>query len=611
MKLKKVILHNFRGYSRMTEIPIDQLTALIGKNDVGKSTILDALDVFFNKNKMEIADRNVHCREDDVVIGCVFSDFPDEVLLDETVPTTLEREYLLNEEGFLEVRKHYSASGKERVYILANHPSNEPYDCLLQKKNTELKALIRSADIQQEVNLSINSEMRVALWNSLGESLTLSKREISADKEDAKNIWQKLVGYLPRYHVFRVEGPTTDDDAVAQDPMMIAVKEAIEERRDELTQIAEEIKSRVSQVANKTLDKLGEFDTTLASSLNPQFKKEPAWDKAFSFSLTRDEDIPLNKRGSGIRRMVLFSFFRAACEENLDGTSDMIYAVEEPETSQHPDFQKMIIQTFAQMTETPHCQIIITTHVPGLAKMIPVESLRYVTDGEGYPEVEPGSDGTIVRIAETLGVLPDINPPLQPTVRNIRLIVCVEGPTDIDFLKSITTVLHREKDEIKPVDDLTDVILIHLGGSTLQDWVNHNYLQKLRVPEYHIYDRDTTGAHQTQCNTVNERGDGSSARITSKREIENYIHKDAIEEEYGFTIDVTDDTDVPQTISNMMRTRGMGSCSESKVKKRLNQKAALRMTFDRLRERDPNNDILTWICEIEGIDFTNLLADVQ
>lgn len=608
MKLKKVILHNFRGYSRMTEIPIDQLTALIGKNDVGKSTILDALDVFFNKNKMEAGDRNVHCGEDEVIIGCVFSDFPAEVLLDETVTTSLEREYLLNEDGFLEIRKHYSTSGKESVYILANHPLNEPYDCLLQKKNTDLKALIRSAGIQEEVNLAINSEMRAALWSSLGEALVLSQREISADKEDAKNIWLKLAEYLPRYHVFRVEGPTTDDDAVAQDPMMIAVKEAIAERRDELTRIAEEIKGRVSQVADRTLDKLGEFDSTLASSLTPQFKKDPAWDKAFSFSLTGDEDIPLNKRGSGIRRMVLFSFFRAACEENLDGASDIIYAVEEPETSQHPDFQKMIIQTFAQMTENPHCQIIITTHVPGLAKMIPVVSLRYITDSEGHPEVESGTDGTIVRIAETLGVMPDINPPLQPDARRIRLIVCVEGPTDIDFLESISTALHSEKDEIKPVRSLPDVVTLPMGGHTLQDWVNHDYLHKLGIPEYHIYDKDDTGAHQAQCDTVNARGDGSSARITSKREIENYIHKDAIEAEFGLTVAVDDDMDVPKTVSDMMKACGMTASSESKVKKRLNQKAALRMTYSQLKDRDPNNDVLTWICNIENIDLNAVLA---
>ena len=48
MKLKRLILENFRGYYGRTEIDFDDLTAFIGKNDVGKSTILEALDIFFN-----------------------------------------------------------------------------------------------------------------------------------------------------------------------------------------------------------------------------------------------------------------------------------------------------------------------------------------------------------------------------------------------------------------------------------------------------------------------------------------------------------------------------------------------------------------------------------
>ena len=43
MKIKKIILENFRCYKERTVIDIDDLTVFIGKNDVGKSTILDAL----------------------------------------------------------------------------------------------------------------------------------------------------------------------------------------------------------------------------------------------------------------------------------------------------------------------------------------------------------------------------------------------------------------------------------------------------------------------------------------------------------------------------------------------------------------------------------------
>lgn len=359
MKLKKVVIKNFRAYSHFTEIPIDQITALIGKNDIGKSSILDALDTFFNLGKLELDDRNVHCGDENVIIGCSFSDFPTSIVLDETAPTSLNEEYLLNDEGLLEIWKEYPANGKERVYIIAKHPANEPYDDLLLKKNAELKTLIRNAGLQEMVNQSINSIMRHALWNSLGDEITFETKRISADKEDAKNIWQKLVPFLPKYNVFRADRPSKDDDALAQDPMQVAMKAAIIEKQQELMQIAEEIKQRVSAVADRTIEKLRDFDSNLASTLRPQFKKDPAWDKAFAFSLTGDEDIPINKRGSGIRRLVLFSFFRATCEENLDNGTDVIYAVEEPETSQHPDFQKTIIDTFLQMAENPSRQILV------------------------------------------------------------------------------------------------------------------------------------------------------------------------------------------------------------------------------------------------------------
>ena len=41
-------MRNFRRYLNETTINFNDLTVLVGKNDAGKSTILEALDVFFN-----------------------------------------------------------------------------------------------------------------------------------------------------------------------------------------------------------------------------------------------------------------------------------------------------------------------------------------------------------------------------------------------------------------------------------------------------------------------------------------------------------------------------------------------------------------------------------
>lgn len=75
MFLREVVLQNFRGYKNQHRIPIDQLTAFIGKNDAGKSSIFDALAVFFDHplGKIDASDICVHAGvSGELRIGCVF-----------------------------------------------------------------------------------------------------------------------------------------------------------------------------------------------------------------------------------------------------------------------------------------------------------------------------------------------------------------------------------------------------------------------------------------------------------------------------------------------------------------------------------------------------------
>ncbi len=48
MRLKLFSLKNFRGYREQVQIDMSDLTVFVGRNDIGKSTILEALDIFFN-----------------------------------------------------------------------------------------------------------------------------------------------------------------------------------------------------------------------------------------------------------------------------------------------------------------------------------------------------------------------------------------------------------------------------------------------------------------------------------------------------------------------------------------------------------------------------------
>lgn len=97
MKLREIILQNFRGYYQEIRIPVSNLTAFIGQNDVGKSTILESLDIFFNQSKIDKSDKNVSHAQEDTIIGCIFDDLPCSLCLEE-VQTTFSAEYLLNDD---------------------------------------------------------------------------------------------------------------------------------------------------------------------------------------------------------------------------------------------------------------------------------------------------------------------------------------------------------------------------------------------------------------------------------------------------------------------------------------------------------------------------------
>lgn len=608
MFLKEVVIENFRGYKNRQRISLDQLTAFIGKNDAGKSSIFDALAIFFDHplGKIDATDICVHSgTSGELRIGCVFSEFPNLLTIDATSQTSLADEYLLNSDGALEIHKVYEFSDgllkKPKVFAISIHPTAHGFNGLLSKKNAELKRLFETASIKSDVDKRSNAALRKAIWANATD-LALDNSETQLDNEDAKAIWEQLSRYLPEYALFRADRPSTDEDSEVQDPLKVAIRQAIEEVQDELDAVKEKVKARALDVANRTITKLADFDSALSSQLNPHFRSDPKWDGLFKLSLTGDDEIPINKRGSGVRRLVLFSFFRAEAERLREEHSkgNIIYAIEEPETAQHPDNQRKVIEALQTIAEADGCQVMLTTHVPALASLLPINSIRYVYSHElNGKKVCEADEEVITKVVADLGIIPD---------RRAKVLVCVEGPHDLQFLRRINSLLRTEDNLVIDMFGDARVAMVVLGGSTLKEWVNQHFLKNLGLPEVHIYDRDELKdgkyKYQDDKDTVNARGDGSIGFLTKKREMENYLHIDAINEALNsviglnFTFVLSDDCDVEAEIKTQLN--GQGKIQRRSIKHWLNEDAADRMTIDRLKERNGYDEIKNWFTEISN-----------
>lgn len=408
MKIDSVTLSNFRGYKNETTILFNDLTVFVGKNDAGKSTVLEALDLFLNDGKGVIkydrADINVDNADNEFVIGVTFGDLPERVIVDATFQTTLTDEFLLNKDGKLEVIKKYNGSKCTSVLLKAFHPTNPQCADLHLKKRNELKTIIRDQGIQCN-NTTINSIMRKAIWKSCETDLQQDEVYIDVTAgDDTKKIWVKLSTFLPLYSLFQSDRQNSDGDKEIQDPLKAAVALYFQdaELQQTLNEVAEKVETRLKEVADRTLAKLREMDPNVANSLKPVIPATESlkWADVFkSVSITADEDIPINKRGSGVKRLVLLNFFRAEAERRQqDGNhTGIIYAIEEPETSQHFTNQKILADALISLSGTPHTQVVLTTHSGVFVKKLNYDDLRLISeDGQGEKHVTQIQRGLLV-----------------------------------------------------------------------------------------------------------------------------------------------------------------------------------------------------------------------
>ncbi|VGR76686.1 Yga2G [Streptococcus pyogenes] len=584
MRLKKLKLKNFRGYRDEMVVDFDALTAFIGKNDAGKSTILEALEIFFN-NKLVVCERedlSVGVDEDSIYITCIFDELPNEIIVDTSSKTSLQEENLLNSDGDLEIKKIFkcsSAKPKPTIKIVCNHPVDDNFKDLLLLKQGELKK--RAVDLgidENNYDKRSNVSIRKAILDS-NANLTIEKVELEVDKEDAKKVYGVIETFLPIYALFQSDRSSSDSDKEIADPMSVAVSQALQELKSEIDKIKREVQQKAIETAGRTLAKLQEMDEELAASLIPEFKSEPKFDSLFKLSIKSDDDISINKRGSGVRRLILLNFFRAEAERKLSETErnqSIIYAFEEPETSQHPSHQKLLIEAFLELASKENTQIILTTHTPALGGLLPISSLRLVEKSKNS-KVSNGSDKVLQRITETLGVLPD------PISNETKALILVEGKTDIIFFSHLCKIL-KESGEIDKTFQEAKIALVPTGGcDNLKSWITMKTVDQFSLPYGIFLDSDKLNATTTTKNTLTVDKNVKQGRLafcTRKREAENYLHPDL----FSGCVNISDFNDVKQEVKSYDQT------NESKVLEKNWPKMTIEQLHQQEKYLDENND---------------------
>lgn len=146
MKLRRIEIENFRGFTPAIAIEVDDFTALIGRNDIGKSSVLAALTIFLEGDgvKIEPEDGCIHGHKEAVRVTCEFDELPNQVVLDDQFETSLADEHLLLDNGRLRITKVYDCSKTKVstpsvIITTSHHPVDQAGRSLLPLTLPELK----------------------------------------------------------------------------------------------------------------------------------------------------------------------------------------------------------------------------------------------------------------------------------------------------------------------------------------------------------------------------------------------------------------------------------------------------------------------------------------
>ena len=568
MKISTVTLNNFRAFKASPPIRLGPLTTIVGRNDAGKSTIVHALDIFFNGSP-DLDDFNRDAAEDEPIdITVTFSELPDVIQLEDGVDTSLNDENLLDQNGELVVKKTYFRKNlrKSSTSVLVHDYADDQFRNLCSRKEAEMNNLGKEYGLEFRKSGSgiTNKGKREALRRK-ADSMGLPKEpgfiEPSGDLE------KRLFSILPGFYLFHTDWSLNEEDTPFQRVFkdLAAQRLETEAARDDIEGIVQGFIDQEVVTIHGLL--LQHTDEVRSLKAHAQFK----WKDLVSFRIDTTDvggtDVPLAKRGAGLRRLVMVAYFQYLAQTASTGQvgRERVYAIEEPETYLHPSAQRVLLDSLLLISD--RSQISLTSHSPVFAGSTRRDQLVLVTKRGSAAEISQGGALNLDRVADELGVHP------SDSLYDYKACVFVEGPGDVTFLEAVAGKL-KECGEVNCTFEDKGIGLIPLGGKdTLTWWVTRGALSKTKKKYGVLVDSDRQSASDTLPSALLGwqqycQQDGGKFHITLKREIENYLHPAVLPKHPGIKASIGDFDDVKKAFGDNKIVRFVTKMSAQQILER-------------------------------------------
>ncbi len=441
MFVDKLYVKNYRCFGSnptLIEFSESGLTALIGPNNVGKSTILKILDILLGDKwpSGRFAEDDFHNNklENDIVLACTFKSAVNLDIKGHPVPI----------KGVVVRGKHLSTSyGVGSIDI--------DYRLLESEKNLDALDFDQLDVVTYRNYEGKRGENPVYISQELKNMLpiVITVPLIKLQSEQPTNKWGVLGRMLQK--VENEFTQKTEEKAAFEEKIKEAVK---------ILRIGEfdEIESCIKTFWNK-------MKPTNLNGTELKFLDYEPWRyyRQFKLSINQGgEDVPIETLGEGVQRLAIIALYRTYLKKH--GRSERaILLIEEPESYLHPQARKTLFQILKEAIkeeETVEGQIIYTTHSENFIECGDFDdivilmrktntadiSIRHVSDSAlrahtvalGQSETEISDQHIHYRLIET------ISRGLKEALFAHKAVI-VEGPSEIELFRFFS---HAEKNQI-------------------------------------------------------------------------------------------------------------------------------------------------------------------
>lgn len=562
MRLYKLKIEGFRKIKK-AEVVFGDATFLIGENNVGKSTILSAIEFLLSSSP--ILDDHQYSRKIDTETG-------EEICESDTVILTAEfrnvPEIIINHRGFNKQRliSYEPIDGTDSGLAVVYRKTYKRGSKVLiemqlssQNKKAEFDHCKKPIDYK---DAGIDENLLREIFNDDSFEKNITKKD-EGKLEDISAIWNinpddktwipnpggiagNVLSKLPSYLLISADNKSNEIDK-DKGSMYTIMHDLFKEVRDSsvnyqraqeyLNLLAKELDSqdedkefgKMMKELNHIID--GVFPCAKINATAILNDPNSALKPDFSILMSSNVSTPIQYQGTGMIRAAVFSLlrYRKQWEErkNQEFNRGLIIGFEEPEIYLHPNAANKMRDTIYELA-CDNSQIICTTHSPYMIDLSrkPKLVLNICNlNQDEFVNINPFNiSDEFVKLQEDDKVCIKMLQKMDDHIARVffaKRVIIVEGDTDALVLnKTIELMYHETKKKV-----LSDFQIIKARGkAAIIPLIK--YLRAMNIDVFVIHDRDneTEGARIFNNPILNEIGD----------ENKRLMMCECIEEELGY-----------------------------------------------------------------------------